>query len=479
MKSDPPDERQSAADQAKGKVPFAEKLAYAAGNPVDQLASGVVGRLTNPIFVVTMGISPSLISLVTVLYRFWDALTDVAAGWLSDNTRSRWGRRRPFIFVSAIATGLWMPVIWFFPQGWPTALLLTWMVGMWMVRDVFASAWNVPYQALMLEMSSNPKERTSISALRSYFGSLGAIVVGWVWYLTQLPVFEDATGKVDIILGARWVTFGFGLVVIVLGVLPAIFAKERFYHQASKQPRVSLRDNFRFTFTNRPFWFLVGFTFLFVLGTSAKGGLSFYTELFYVCGGDQKLCAKINGLEASLTLGLGLAGIPLFQWLANKFGQKPVLMFAMGIVSTASLSTLVTYTPKMPYLMMLTGLLQAPAMSGLWLLLPPMLGDIVDYDELRTKERREGAFMSIYSWVFKLGYTLAAAVSGPIVELAGFRIKLGVGQAEGVMETMRWLLAFIPSGMVGVGLLVLAFYPLGRRRMAEVRAELEARRGIV
>jgi GPH family glycoside/pentoside/hexuronide:cation symporter len=426
-----------------------------------------------------MGISPSLISLVTVLYRFWDALTDVAAGWVSDNTRTRWGRRRPYVFVGAIATGIWMPVIWFFPRGWPTALLITWMVGMWMVRDVFASAWNVPYQALMLEMSSCPKQRTSISAMRSYFGSLGAIVVGWVWYLTQLPVFEDASGKVDIILGARWVTAAFAIVVVILGILPAIFAKERFYTQASKQARVSLRDNFRFTFTSRPFWFLVGFTFLFVLGTSAKGGLSFYTELFYVCGGDQKLCAQINGLEASLTLGLGLAGIPLFQWLAGKFGQKPVLMLAMGIVSTASLSTLVTYTPSMPYLMMVTGLLQAPAMSGLWLLLPPMLGDIVDYDELRTSERREGAFMSIFSWVFKLGYTLAAAVSGPVVELAGFRIKNGVGQADGVVETMRLLLAVIPASMVGLGLLLLAFYPLGRRRMNEVRAELEARRGVI
>ena len=480
----PSDEKNPASAPADpsdqdGKLPFKEKLAYAAAHPVDLMAGGAVGALTNPIFVILMGVSPSVISLVSVIYRVWDAFTDIGAGWISDNARTRWGRRRPFIFVGAIVTGVWMPVIWFFPQTWPTALLVVWMVGAWMVRDVFASMWNVPYQCLLLEMTSSSKERTNISALRSYFGGAGALVVGWVWFLTQLAVFNDASGKPDIILGARWVTAGFGLVIIVLGLLPFFFVKERFYHQASKQPKVSLRDNFRFTFTNRPFILLAVFTLVVTVGTSAKAGLAFYTKLYHVFGGDQKLAATVAGVESTVTLVVGLMGIPIFQWISKRFGNKPTLILAMAIVSTASLSTIFTYTPTMPYLTVLTAILLAPATSGMWLMMPPMLGDIVDYDELRTSERREGAFSSIYSWILKMGYSVGVGISGPLVEFVGFRVAAKAHQPAEVILTMRILLAAIPATLVGLGILVLWFYPLNRAKMREVNAELETRRGKV
>jgi len=456
-----------------------EKLAYSVGSPVDGLASGVVGNMTTPIFVLLMGVSPSVLSLVGVLYRVFDAFTDVAAGWLSDNARTRWGRRRPFIFAGAICTGLWMPVIWFFPQGWPTGMLVTWMVGCWMVRDVFASGWNIPFQCLLLEMTPSAKERTNISAMRSYFGNAAGLLVGWVWFFTQLSVFNDASGKPDIILGARWITSIFAVVVIAIGVLPALFVKERFYHQAEKQPKVSLKDNFRLTFTNKPFVLLVFFTLLFTIGTSSKNGLAFFTKMYYVFGGDQKLAATVAGTESTITLFVGFLGIPIFQWIAKKYGNRNSLMTAMAIVSTASVSTLFTYTPAMPYLTILTGILLAPATAGMWVVIPPMLGDIVDFDELRTGERREGSFSSIYSWQLKMAFSIGGGLSGPLVELVGFRVAAGIHQPEHVIYLMRVLLSFIPLVFVGIAMILLARFPLNRAKMAEVNAELVRRRGEV
>jgi GPH family glycoside/pentoside/hexuronide:cation symporter len=462
-----------------GEVPMREKLAYSVGSPVDGLASGVVGNMTTPIFVLLMGVSPSVLSLVGVLYRVFDAFTDVAAGWLSDNARTRWGRRRPFIFAGAICTGLWMPVIWFFPQGWPTGMLVTWMVGCWMVRDVFASGWNIPFQCLLLEMTPSAKERTNISAMRSYFGNAAGLLVGWVWFFTQLSVFNDASGKPDIILGARWITSIFAVVVIAIGVLPALFVKERFYHQAEKQPKVSLKDNFRLTFTNKPFVLLVFFTLLFTIGTSSKNGLAFFTKMYYVFGGDQKLAATVAGTESTITLFVGFLGIPIFQWIAKKYGNRNSLMTAMAIVSTASVSTLFTYTPAMPYLTILTGILLAPATAGMWVVIPPMLGDIVDFDELRTGERREGSFSSIYSWQLKMAFSIGGGLSGPLVELVGFRVAAGIHQPEHVIYLMRVLLSFIPLVFVGIAMILLARFPLNRAKMAEVNAELVRRRGEV
>lgn len=462
-----------------GEVPLREKLAYGLGSPVDGFASGAVGAMTNPIFIMMMGISPSLMSLVGVLYRVWDAFTDVAAGWISDNARTPWGRRRPFVFFGAILTGLWMPVIWFFPQGWPTGLLVTWIVGCWMVRDVFASMYNIPMSCLLLEMTPSAKERTNISAIRSYFGNASGLLVGWFWFFTQLSVFNDASGKVDIILGTRWVTTIFGLLVIVAGVVPAFFVKERFYHQAAKQPKISLKENFKFTFTNKPFLLLVCFTLIFTIGTSSKAGLGFFTKMYFVFGGDQKLAATVTGMESTLTLVVGLLGIPLFQWMAKKFGNRNALMTAMAVVSTASLSTIFTYTPTMPYLTILTGVLLAPATAGMWVVIPPMLGDIVEYDELRTGERREGSFSSIYSWQLKMAFAIGGGLSGPLVELVGFRISAGVDQPVHVINMMRILLAAIPAVFVAISMVLLWRFPLHRARMAEINAELVKRRGVI
>lgn len=462
-----------------GEVPMREKLAYGLGSPLDGFAGGAVGAMTNPIFVMMFGISPSLLSLVGILYKVWDAITDVGAGWLSDNARTRWGRRRPFVFVGAIMTGLWMPVIWFFPQGWPTGLLVTWMVGCWMVRDVFASMYNIPMQCLLVEMTPSTKERTNISAIRSYFGNASGLLIGWFWFFTQLSVFNDASGQPDIILGTRWVTAIFAVIVIVAGVIPAFFVKERFYHQAEKQPKISLKENFKFTFTNKPFLLLVCFTLIFTIGTSSKGGLGFFTKMYFVFGGDQKLAATVTGFESTLALVVGLLGIPIFQWLANRYGNRNALMVAMAIVSTASFSTIWTYTPSMPYLTILTGVLLAPATAGMWVVIPPMLGDIMDYDELRTGERREGSFSAIYSWQLKMAFAIGGGLSGPLVELAGFRISNGNHQPEEVIIRMRILLATIPFVLVAISMLLLWRFPLNRKRMAEVNAELVGRRGTI
>jgi GPH family glycoside/pentoside/hexuronide:cation symporter len=229
--------------------------------------------------------------------------------------------------------------------------------------------------------------------------------------------------------------------------------------------------------TNKPFLLLVCFTLIFTIGTSSKNGLAFFTKVYYVFGGDQKLAATVTGVESTLTLFVGLLGIPIFQWLANKFGNRHALMVAMAIVSTASFSTIWTYTPTMPYLTILTGVLLAPATAGMWVVIPPMLGDIMDYDELRTGERREGSFASIYSWQLKMAFAIGAGLSGPLVELVGFRIANGVNQPEEVINRMRILLATIPFVLVAISMILLRRFPLNRRRMAEVNAELVQRRG--
>jgi GPH family glycoside/pentoside/hexuronide:cation symporter len=469
----------SASEVAQTKVSVAQKLAYGTGSISEGLVSVTLTSLATPVFVLTMGISPVIMSLAQVVFRLWDAFSDVAMGWISDNTRTRWGRRRPYIFIGAFFVGLWAPVLWYFNPAWPKEAIFAWMLVVWMIYYLFASIWNVPYQSLMLEMTPDSIERTNISAVRAYFGKGASLIGGWIWYSTQLPLFGGGSGGLAQINGARNVTILVGLAALVFGLIPAVFTREPFYGIASKQERVSIKNNFRYTFTNKPFLFLGLYTLLFAVGFNSIGGLGFFTKLFYVFHGDSKMTAVYGGIETTLTILTAMAGIPVFQWLAHKWGKKSALMAAMWVTLFASLSTYVTYIPSIPWLSMLSGICIAPATTGMWVLIPSMTGDVVDHDEILTGERREGAYASMYSWLLKVSLSIALGLSGFLVEFAGYDVNMHGGPSARILLSMRLMLIFIPAVLIGASMLALWRYPLTPTVIEANRRELERRRGSI
>jgi GPH family glycoside/pentoside/hexuronide:cation symporter len=474
MSQKPESPTQTRAIDPKDRVPLGEKIAYGAGGASGALHTYADSGLLNPVFVVTCGISPAMMSLAALIYRLWDAVTDALMGWITDNTRTRWGRRKPYIVVGAFAMALSMPVIFFFDRSWSVSSITAWMIATSLLMFLFSTVWNIPYQCMLLEITPDSTERTNVAAWRAYFGKITTLVMAWVWYLTQLPVFNDAAGKPDILLGARWVICVIAVGVIFLGLLP-LFAQQRTHHARKSGLKLSLMENLRLTLTNRPFVILVLFSLLFTLGSQIKGGIDFYTRLYYVCGGDQKLASTISGFAGTIITFSGLAGIPVFQWVARKKGKIFALFLIMGIVFCASISTVFLYTPAMPYLSMLPGILIAPANTALWVLIPSMLGDVVDQDEVFTNERREGSFTSVYSWTYKLSLSSAAALSGPIVVLAGFDSSIGTHQPENVLFNMRVLLVVVPAIFIGASIWLLSRYPLTTKRIEEIRVKLQSR----
>ncbi len=465
---------------AADRVPVGEKLAYGSGQFAANLMNNTTGSFMLPVFVVTLGVSPALVSFLDMVYRIWDAITDMLMGWLSDNTRSRWGRRRPYVFGGALLAALWMPVIWLLDRDWSLPAVVGWMIGAQLVMFACTTIWNIPYQSMLLEISPSSVERTNVAAMRGYFSKIGWFVIGWLWYLTQLPAFADpATGKPDTLKGALAVTCAAALLVAIIGVLPAVFGRERYYAKVAAQEKVPLLKNIRLTFRNRPFLHLSLLTLLFTLGTLAVDNLAFFARLYHVCGGDQQLAAKLTGLSGTVSALVGLAAIPVFQAIARRHGKRTALVVVMCLFFTSSLATLVTYRPGLPYLTLVNSVLSALAMTAIWVLLPSMTGDVVDHDELHTGERREGAFAAIFSWIYKFSFSVSLAVSGLLVMWAGYDAKLGAAQPAEVVFSIRMLLAFVPALFIGVAIVLAARFPLTPARMAEIRSALEARRGRV
>jgi GPH family glycoside/pentoside/hexuronide:cation symporter len=178
-------------------------------------------------------------------------------GVASDNTRTRWGRRRPYLVLGAVLCALWMPLLWVFNREWNLNTIILWMIVFQLGMFLFNTIYNVPYQCLLLEITPSTVERTNVSAMRAYFGKAAGFLMGWVWWLSQLPVFNGADGKPDIIKGAFWVSLGGGVIVLATGLIAAAFCRERYYHAARTQEKIPILKNLKLTFQNRPFVRLV------------------------------------------------------------------------------------------------------------------------------------------------------------------------------------------------------------------------------
>lgn len=142
-------------------------------------------------------------------------------------------------------------------------------------------------------------------------------------------------------------------------------------------------------------------------------------------------------------------------------------------------STLPALTPEHPYAFLFATLLFGPGLTCPFMLVPSMLTDVIDEDELKSGMRREALYSAVLNWINKLGVSSAFFVSGFILAVSGFNEELGGNQTEETFTAMRLMIVFLPAASILVSLICLKFYTLSSKRAYSIRAELEARRGKV
>jgi GPH family glycoside/pentoside/hexuronide:cation symporter len=174
-----------------------------------------------------------------------------------------------------------------------------------------------------------------------------------------------------------------------------------------------------------------------------------------------------------------LSFIPIFRWLSEHIGKIRCLAISVALVLVSAATTWWTFNPAYPYVMLVNTVFIGAGYAGLWLMIPSMQIDVVDLDELRTGERREGNFASIFSWVLKLSFCVGFLISGPLLEITGFDAALGGEQPESVLRNMRIGYVAVPVGSLVVALSLLRLFPLTKERVGDIRQQLEARRGKV
>jgi len=464
---------------AAERIPLFQKIMFGAGVNMDHVATGLMKNvLWMPFFNIGLGLSPALLGLVLMILQVWNAVMDPLMGNLSDNCRSRWGRRRPFLFVGAFLTALVYPWIWRASPAWGENGAVLYLVGIGLLFYSCFSVWAMPYYGLQLELTPNYDERTHLCAWMTLFAKIAALANGWILAVLTCSWFiNPASGKPDIVIGLRtcsWFIAGF---ILFFGLLPALFVKEPNYvEKIAGRTREPLFRSIKESAGCKPLWNLIAISFFSIVGSSAVGGLGQYLNIYFVFDGDLAAASIVAGWKGTVIVVLGIATIPLWTKLGEIFDKKSVVFSMLGLTMAGHVLNYFFMRPDMPYLQIVSGAFESAAIAAVWLFLPSMKADVADYDELDTLRRREGSLNAFYSWFIKAAFASALGLSGLMLQVSGFTAKIS-HQPPDVLKSMMALYILIPLVIWGIALAFVAKYPLTRARMAEIRGQLEARRG--
>lgn len=461
------------------RIPVLQKIMFSLGMNTEYVATGLMtGVLWMPYFNIGMGISPAMLGLVLMILRAWDAISDPFIGNLSDNARTRWGRRRPFMIVGAILTGLMYPLFWHMPAELGETAKVVYLVGVGILFFTCFTTWSMPYYGLQLELTPSYDERTRLASWMALFSKISALAGGWVLAIVTGGWFiNPETGRGDILIGMKTACWFIAGAIIVFGLLPPLFVKERQYGaEVRTQPRQSLLQSIRDSGRSKPLWLLIGISFFLVFGTMSIATVGQYLNIYYVFGGDLSAASVLAGWRMTAVVVTGIISIPIAAWLAERFDKRSMVIGTLVVGIIGVQLNYFCMRPDKPYLQLIPGVLEAGAYAAMWLFLPSMKADTADYDELHTARRREGSINAFYSWFIKASLTCAMGVGGLVLEFSGFDASIGAQPPE-VVSRMFMLYLSLPVVIWGIAILFALKYPLNRTRMAEIRATLETRRG--
>ncbi|MDH3628321.1 MAG: MFS transporter [Acidobacteriota bacterium] len=462
---------------AEDRIPLRQKSAYAVGMFVNNLQAAALPAMV-VILNLGLGMDPFLVGLIAAIPRAFDAISDPMVGYISDRTRTMWGRRRPFILVGAILSGLIFALMWQLPGGRSESFYFWVFLGASVLFFLAYTLYATPFVAFGYEMTADYHERTRLHMFANTAGQLVWLGVPWFYaIMANQNLFRDT------VHGARTLAIAVGITVAVLGVVPAVFCRERHLPvpAAGKQQGV-FANTLQFfkgvgiTLGCKPFVKICAATFLVFNGYQLGMSFSLYVMIYYVYGGDDSRAGELLGWFGTVTAASTIGVILLTGWLATRFGKRKTFLLTISISMIGYALKWIGYNPDHPYWLLFAAPFVAFGVGSLFTLMGSMIADVCDYDELGTHQRREGVFGAIYWWMVKIGMALAGLLTGIMLNVSGFAVELAA-QPEKTLFFLRVFDVGVPLVTSALAIVIMLTYPISERRAYEIRAELERRRG--
>ena len=459
------------------KVPFGQKVAFGIGMFANQMFPAILG-IFMVVLVEDLKFTGLMWGMIYLFPRLFDAITDPLMGFISDNTKSKWGRRRQYVLIGGIIMGVSYVFMWqLFKEN--TVQYNFWYFFFWSVIFYLGlTFFSVPYVAMGYEMSDDFHERTNIMATAQWIGQWAWVIAPIFWIIMYDPEWFPSAD-----VAARELAIWVAIPCALCAIVPALFIKsestlDNDYEPLSfstigeslKKILISAKEAFKI----KEFRQLCGATFFIYNAFMAVSSLTFFVIVYKLFNGD----AGASGIWVSLFGAFGALGttfivIPIVTRLSKKFGKKKAFMICQSISIFGYIMLYFLFIPGKPWMYIFALPFFSFGIGSLFTVMMSMTADVIDVDELNSGKRREGIFGAIYWWMVKVGYAIAGALSGLIIWLVGFNSDLSTLDQQGAVDGLHAFFCFFPTLGTFAAMYIMRDYNIDEDRANEIRAELE------
>ncbi len=428
------------------------KLGFGAADLGGNLFFTAMGFWTLNYLTDTVGLAAAAAGAAVMIGKLWDAVTDPMMGFISDRTRTRWGRRRPYLLFAAVPLALTM---WYFfsaPSIQSPAWMAVWAAFALCLLNTAYTVVNIPYSSLTPELTKDYHERSSLNGYRFGFAVIGTILgAGAVLPLVDLFKPDKAAG--------------FSFMGGVLGALMAISTLVTFLavkepdHSHEPVPTEKFFPTFLAVFKNKPYVIvLITYALHLTALNFMQGILVYYFKYIY---GNEGLTT----MAMILLLVTAMAFIPVSVLVSKKIGKKRTYQISFAVLAVSCLAIWafghVLGSGFFLGVMVFAGIGVGFGYVAPWAMVP----DAIEVDAIRTGNRKEGAFYGMWTFTSKVGTSLAIALTGVILGAAGYAANLGT-QSPATLSAIRLIIGPIPAVVFIAAILLIERYPIDEKTYA-------------
>lgn len=455
------------------KLSLSTKLAYGAGDLGPAITANIGVFFALFFFTNVAGLNPGLAGSILMIGKIWDAVNDPMVGVASDRTNSRWGRRLPWILYGAVPFGIFFFLQWIVPPFSQWGLFWYYVI-ISIIFNSFYTAVNLPYTALTPELTQDYDERTSLNSFRFTF-SIGGSILSLFLALGVFALVKVDRAQQYLVLAAICTVLSvLPLFWCVWGVRDRVLASEARRIETEDSQTIPILAQLKIAFSNRPFLYVVGIYLCSWLGVQVTASILPYFVVNWMGLSE----AEFNLVAIAVQ---GTALIMLFVWSAvsKRFGKKAVYYMGMALWIIAQAGLFFLQRGQIGFMYFLA-VLAGCGVSVAYLIPWSMMPDVIELDELKTGQRREGIFYGFMVLLQKFGLALGLFLVGQALQIAGFIATVpgqpAPVQPESALLAIRISIGPLPTISLICGLVLAYFYPITKEVHAEILLKLRERK---
>ncbi|WAA12893.1 MFS transporter [Fervidibacillus halotolerans] len=433
------------------KKTFLHKTIYGAGESVSVTGITVIGLYFLYFLTDVVGLTPALAGSIFMIGRAWDAISDPIVGYVSDQTKTKWGRRRPYFMAASFPLLVLFLFLWYpvgFTTQWSLFLYYSLIYVLFMTS---LTLFHVPYISLITEYSTDYDERTSINNYRIFFQLFVGLMAA-----TIPKLIADQYGYQQMGLYV-------GFFIAIVAIFIFTFTRENRIIQKKRQKTIF--KELKSVFQNRPMRYLLWI----YVGSYAAANIIESFVIYYM---KYYLNREIDmPILFVVVIGTGILTLPLWAVISKQIGKRHTLLIGLFLWIFGQVGWLVISPSSAPFVVYVIGVIVGAGYGVAHVLPWAMLPDVVDVDEWETGEKREGIYAGIMTFFMKMANSIAIFFIGIILELSGYIAN--TTQSETTLRTIKWTMAIAPGMFIIVAIIATFLYPFTKEKHMEIRSQLE------